>query len=185
MIRLRAVATVLLCVLLFFALWPAEPVPYQWGSQPADSWGPDTVENMQASADYIDSELGDGDYVFVVLSEYYSLARHTSPMTPRIYHLVSPQHGQIEGLNQTRYHDRMRDRFVQALQNGTIALLIMTKRTDYMLDRWPDARTAFRANFCRVQPTPDVYARNGVNIYDYRPGATDCLNRTVFASHDV
>lgn len=185
MIRLRVLLAIGLCLLVFFALWPAEPAPYRWGAEPASTWGPDTVHNMQASAAYVDGQLGDGEYVFAVLPEYYSLAAHTSPMTPRIYHTVSPQHGQIEGLNQTGYHDRMRERFVAALETGRIRLLIMTHRTYFMLTQWPAAMDAFRTGYCRVEPTPAVYERTGVNLYEYAPDRGGCLNQTQFESSGV
>jgi len=186
--QLRTVAVLLLLVVSMFALFPAPHAssqPIKWGAHDTFSWQPNSVGEMRATAADIDRRLGPGEHVFTVMSEYHSLAEHYPPYSPRIYHLVGPQTGQIEGLNQTDYHDRMRVRFINDLQSGEIQLIIMTVRTDYILTRWPDARQAFRVHFCRVQPTPSVYQKHEVRLYEYAPEKQPCINRTRFETGDV
>jgi len=186
--QLRTVAVLILLGVSVYAFLPAPHVdlkPIAWGMDDKPARHPNSVSGMQASADDINQRLDDGERVFAVLGHYYSLADHYPPYSPRIYHLVGPQTGQIEGLNQTDYHDRMRVRFIGDLQTGDIQLIIMTVRTDYMLTRWPDARQAFRAHFCRVQPTPSVYQKHEVRLYEYAPDKQPCINRTRFETGDV
>lgn len=186
MIALRTLLAISVITLGFMGMWSAQPVKY--GLTENEVWQPDSAADMRATAADIDQRLDDGEHVFTVLPEYYSLSEHYPPYTPRIYHLVSPQHGKIERYNRTDHHDRMRERFVNDLENGTIALIIMTVRTDYILDEWPEAREAFRENYCRVLPRPEVYkeisaVKRGVHLYEYAPGQSDCINRTTFNSN--
>lgn len=180
MIQFRTVVALALILLVFFAFWPAEPRPYDYGPQFKNNWQPNTVGQMRASAAFIDRRLDDGNHVFSVMAEYHSLSDHYPPYSPRIYHLVSPQHGQIEGWNRTARHDRMQRRFTHGLRTGEIDMLIMTRRTAYILQRWPAAREAFRAKFCRIQPRPAVYEENNVHVYVYAPEREGCVNRTRF-----
>lgn len=179
----RTVAVLLLMAVVFVAFFPptGDMHPIEWGGEEKHTWQPNSAAEMRASAAAIDRRLDEGEYVFSVMGEYYSLGEHHPPYSPRIYHLVNPQQGQLEGLNQTKRHDRMRSWFIYDLETGRVALLVMTLRTDYMLERWPEARGAFKANFCRVNDTEAVFRSHDVWLYEYAPDREDCINETQFS----
>lgn len=185
--QLRTVAVLAMLAILFVAFFPppmGDMYPLDWGTDEKETWSPNSVADMQASAAAIDRRLNEGEYVFSVMGQYYSLADRHPPYSPRIYHLVNPQQGQIEGLNQTKHHDRMRSWFIHDVRTGRIALFVMTIRTAYMFSRWPEAKAAFEANFCRVNETEPVFRKYDVWLYEYAPNRTDCINEYRFEFDD-
>ncbi len=183
MIQLRTVAVLVLLAVAFIALFPPPHHDLRaiyWGDVDKVNNKPDSVGEMRESAAHIDRRLAEGEHVYGVLAEYYALSDHYPPYSPRIYNLVSKQIGKIEGMNQTGLHDRRRDQFTADLRGGKLQLLVMTVRLDFMLSEWPKARAAFRANYCRVTPTPDVFQQNNARLYEYAPGRSHCINRTEF-----
>lgn len=179
MIQLRTVIALFVIAVLFLALFPASAQPIRWQEE-RKTWHPNTAAEMQVTAADIDRRLDAGEYVFTVMAEYHSLSDHHPPYSPRIYNLVSPQQGQIGGLNQTDWHDIRRDQFTADLKSGRIALLVMTKRTAFTLHEWSKAQAAFEANFCRVNDTPAVYRRHDVWLFEYAPQRGDCVNQYRF-----
>lgn len=179
MIRLRVPVTVALAILVLAMFWAPVAIPY--GSDEKTTNHPTTVDGMEATAADIEQRIPPDQTVLTVMSEYYALADRGPPYTPRIYHLTSPQHGQIEGYNRTRRADRIERGLAHRFENGSVGLVIMTQRTHYMIDRWELAEQAFRAYYCRVMPTPDLYQQYGVHIYVYAPNSGDCVTETQWA----
>jgi len=180
MIQLRTVAVILFIPLLFYSFWGATPTQFTHGAIAQDANHPNSVAEMQQSAATVDRLADPDDQIFTIFPQYYIIGNNVRDDTsPRIYHLVSPQHGRLEGFNQTTYHDTARAQFIRDLRGGGLDLLVMTERLDYMLSRWPVAREAFQANWCRVQPTPQVWQEHNARGYEYAPERTDsCINHT-------
>jgi len=114
----RTVAVLLLIPLVYFALW--SPQPMRYGLDTPETRQPNTISEMRASAAAVDDTLDDGGVTYQVFAEYYVLSNHTSPYSPRTYHLVSRQHGRMEGFNQTSYHDTVRERVIEDLPGGDV-----------------------------------------------------------------
>lgn len=172
MIRLRFLLVVVLAVGSFAALWAPAPIPY--GGAEKDPNHPVTFAAMRATGGDIDERVPPGKTVLTVMAEYYAFSERAPPYTSRIYHLTSPQHGQLEGYNRTQRAERIERGLARKLENGSVGLVILTERTHYMLDRWNLAEWEFRMHYCRVVPTPGVYAQYDVNIYTYQPTAAGC-----------
>lgn len=159
---------------VFYLFWspvPADHTAYFEDQTPGDL---DTIRETGAD---LERRLGPNDQLFSIRANYYAGTNINHTWTSRRWIVVNKYNVGNFDTDSPRYQ-QTRNGLVRKMQSGTIQIIVMTPRMEATIRNWNVTEQAFHANYCRVQPRPQVYERLDTHIYKHRPNATNC-NSTI------